>query len=77
MYVHTYVGSTVRNLSAFQILQDVFLASGSSHLCCSIVDAILNIYRSDPANYFILKPLQTVSLFLEVLPQKSIDIQVT
>ena len=40
------------------------------------MDIILNIYSSDPANYFILDSLHTLPLFIEALPYKDTVVQV-
>lgn len=68
-------GSSVRNIHAFQVLQSVCLKSGSTSLCCTIVDAISSIYHSDNANYFILEPQNTLSQFIEKIYAKSPKVQ--
>lgn len=65
----------VRNVYAFQVLQNVFLKSNSTTLCCTILDAISSVYHSDNANYFILESQNTLSQFTEKIHLKSQDIQ--
>lgn len=65
----------VRNVHAFQVLQNVFLKSTSTSLCCTILDAISSVYHSDNANYFILESQNTLSQFTEKIHTKSVDIQ--
>lgn len=65
----------VRNVHAFQVLQNVFLKSNSTSLCCTILDAISSVYHSDNANYFILEAQNTLSQFTEKIHLKSSDIQ--
>ncbi|KAL7045562.1 hypothetical protein ACKWTF_002261 [Chironomus riparius] len=68
-------GTSVRNVYAFQVLQNVFLKSSSPSLCCTILDAISSVYHSDNANYFILESQNTLSQFTEKIHQKSPEIQ--
>ena len=65
----------VRNVYAFQVLQNVFQKSTSSSLCCTILDAISSVYHSDNANYFILESQNTLSQFTEKIHLKSPEIQ--
>lgn len=65
----------VRNVHAFQVLQNVFLKSSSTTLCCTILDAISSVYHSDNANYFILESQNTLSQFTEKIHLKTLDIQ--
>lgn len=65
----------VRNVHAFQVLQNVFLKSTSASLCCTILDAISSVYHSDNANYFILESQNTLSQFTEKIHLKSPEIQ--
>lgn len=68
-------GTCVRNVHAFQVLQNVFLKSPSASLCCTILDAISSVYHSDNANYFILESQNTLSQFTEKIHHKSLQIQ--
>lgn len=68
----------VRNVQAFQVLQNVFLKSNSTSsvpTCCTILDAISSVYHSDNANYFILESQNTLSQFTEKIHLKTPDIQ--
>lgn len=65
----------VRNVHAFSVLQNAFLKSNSTSLCCTILDAISSVYHSDNANYFILESQNTLSQFAEKIYQKSTVIQ--
>ena len=44
-------------------------------LCLNILDCVKNIYCSDNANYFILEPQHTLSLFVEKAPEKDTEVQ--
>ncbi|XP_050428058.1 WD repeat and FYVE domain-containing protein 3 [Adelges cooleyi] len=68
-------GQSVRNISAFSVLQNTFICSESSVLCCTILDAISNVYHSDNANYFILGPQNTLPQFAEHIHLKNQLIQ--
>uniref|UniRef100_A0A670KCI7 WD repeat and FYVE domain containing 3 n=1 Tax=Podarcis muralis TaxID=64176 RepID=A0A670KCI7_PODMU len=58
-------GHNVRNIQAFSVLQNAFLKAKTSYLAQIILDAILNIYIADNANYFILESQHTLSQFAE------------
>ena len=67
----------MKNCDAFLALQDAYLGSQSSYLGKMIVDTILSIFQSDRANYFILvSHHHSLSIIVEVLPTKNIDVQV-
>ncbi|XP_052816149.1 WD repeat and FYVE domain-containing protein 3-like isoform X4 [Mya arenaria] len=66
---------SVRNIQAFQVLQNVFLKAQSSALCNTILDVMNSIYHQDNANYFILVPQNTLSQFAEKIHTKSTDVQ--
>ncbi|XP_025205063.1 WD repeat and FYVE domain-containing protein 3 [Melanaphis sacchari] len=68
-------GQSVRNICAFNVLQTTFIRSDSSALCCTILDAISNVYHSDNANYFILEPQNTLPQFTEHIHLKNQQIQ--
>lgn len=70
-------GSSVRNIPAFQVLQNVFVRSGTAALSSIILDAISTIFHSDPANYFILEPQNTLNQFSEKIHLKSPEVQVS
>jgi hypothetical protein len=42
----------------------------------TIIDAVLNIFRSDMSNYFIVQQLQSLSYFVEKITEKKEDVQV-
>lgn len=63
-------GASVRNVQAFQVLEQVFIRGRTVILCEGALEGILNVYRRDPANYFILASQQTVSTFTEPLLEK-------
>ncbi|KAH0615815.1 hypothetical protein JD844_026358 [Phrynosoma platyrhinos] len=58
-------GHNVKNIQAFSVLQNAFLKAKTSYLARIILDAILNIYIADNANYFILESQHTLSQFAE------------
>ena len=68
--------TTVKNKDAFLVLQNAFLHSQTSHLGKAVIDAIINVYKCDSANFFMLEPLHTLSTFLEALHDKNEDVQV-
>lgn len=72
---YNYIGGSVRNIQAFQVLQSVFVKSNSPLLCCPILDAISSVYHSDNANYFILEGQNTLSQFAEKIHLKNLEIQ--
>lgn len=57
------------------MLQSTFLKSSSSFLCCTALEAVSNVYRSDDANYFILENQNTLSQFIEKVHHKTPDVQ--
>ncbi|XP_039272900.2 WD repeat and FYVE domain-containing protein 3-like [Styela clava] len=67
-------GASVRNLQAFQVLEQAFIRGRTSLLCLGVLDGILNVYRRDPANYFILAGQHTLSTFAEPLLEKRFDV---
>ena len=69
-------GNTVRNKDAFMVLHNAFLRGQSSNMEKDIIDSIINIYKCDPANFFILEQVHSLSTFLESLENKNQDIHV-
>ncbi|XP_058056243.1 WD repeat and FYVE domain-containing protein 3 [Anopheles bellator] len=67
--------SCVRNVNAFQVLQTSFLRSTNDLLCCIILDAIMQIYQNDDANYFILESQNTINCFAEKIHKKNDPVQ--
>ena len=51
--------------------------STSSFLCSTILDVISSIYQQDNANYFLLEEQSTLPQFIESLPSKPRQVQVT
>ena len=72
----TILGNTVKNKDAFMVLHEAFLRGRTSHIGNGIIDAMINIYKCDPANFFILEPVHSLSAFLECLENKNQDVQV-
>ena len=66
----------MRNKDAFMVLHNAFLRGQSSNMEKDIIDAIINIYKCDPANFFILEQVHSLSTFLESLENKNEDIHV-
>ncbi|KAF7646640.1 hypothetical protein LDENG_00184190, partial [Lucifuga dentata] len=48
-------GSAIKNLPAFHLLQNSFLRSQDSRLCCQILHTLQSIWEWDPANFFLLE----------------------
>lgn len=67
---------SIRNLSAFNVLQTLWIKARSTELQELVLCALLNLYREDHANYFILDSQNTLSQFAEKLQIKQIHIQV-
>ena len=68
-------GASVRNLTAFSVLQTVFLKGRTDFLCSTVLDAIVSVYHADPVNYFILENQHTLSQLAERVPSLSTEIQ--
>ena len=66
----------MKNKDAFMVLHEAFLKGQTSHIGNGIIEAIINIYKCDPANFFILEPVHSLSAFLECLEDKNQDVQV-
>ena len=58
------------------VLHEAFLRGQTSHIGNGIIDAMINIYKCDSANFFILEPFHSLSTFLECLEEKNQDVQV-
>lgn len=76
MLIDRTAGSSVRNVPAFQALHNTFVKSATAGLCSIVLDAISTLFHSDPANYFILEPQNTLNQFAEKIHLKSPDVQV-
>ncbi|KAF2366372.1 protein of unknown function DUF4704 [Trinorchestia longiramus] len=68
-------GCSVRNVSAFGVLQLVFCRATSATLCNIVLDAIASVYHSDSANYFILESQATLSTFAEKMHTRTHQVQ--
>ena len=67
----------IRNLSAFNVLQTLWLKAKTVTLQDLLLSSLLSIYREDHANYFILDSQNTLSQFAEKLQLKPVEIQVS
>ena len=70
-----FLGSSVRNIPAFQVLHSAFIKSTTSTLSSVILDAVSTIFHSDPANYFILESQNTLNQFAEKIHLKGAEVQ--
>ncbi|OBS78637.1 hypothetical protein A6R68_18967, partial [Neotoma lepida] len=69
-------GVTVKNLQAFQVLQNVFHRASDSVLCTKVLWAIKTMWAWNPRNFFLLEwTLQPISQFVEIMPLKSTSVQ--
>ncbi|XP_049996650.1 WD repeat- and FYVE domain-containing protein 4 isoform X3 [Alexandromys fortis] len=70
-------GVTVKNLQAFQVLQNVFHRASDSVLCTKVLLAIKTMWAWNPRNFFLLEwTLQPISQFVELVPLKPPPVQV-
>ncbi|XP_013364246.1 PREDICTED: WD repeat- and FYVE domain-containing protein 4 isoform X3 [Chinchilla lanigera] len=70
-------GVTVKNLQAFQVLQNVFHKASDSVLCTQVLLAIKTMWAWNPRNFFLLEwTLQPISQFVELIPSKPTLVQV-
>lgn len=67
--------NTIRNLKAFNILLSLWSRVKTDFLQDLVLETILNIYKEEKANYFILEGQNTLSSFAERLEEKSGVIQ--
>lgn len=72
----TTTKNSIKNLSAFNVFQTVWMRCKTPVLHHMILDSMLILYREDNANYFILDSQNTLSQFAEKLQSKSCDVQV-
>ncbi|XP_050997771.1 WD repeat- and FYVE domain-containing protein 4 isoform X1 [Acomys russatus] len=73
---HEASGVTVKNLQAFQVLQNVFHRASDSVLCSQVLSAIKTMWAWNPRNFFLLEwTLQPISQFVEVMPLKPASVQ--
>uniref|UniRef100_A0A8C9AXW4 Alfy-like armadillo-like repeat domain-containing protein n=1 Tax=Prolemur simus TaxID=1328070 RepID=A0A8C9AXW4_PROSS len=70
-------GVTVKNLQAFQVLQNVFHKSSNSVLCTQVLSAVRTMWAWNARNFFLLEwTLQPISQFVELVPLKPAPVQV-
>lgn len=70
-------GITVKNLQAFQVLQNVFHKVSDSVLCTQVLLAIRTMWAWNPRNFFLLEwTLQPISQFVEIVSLKPTPVQV-
>jgi len=67
------LGTSVRNLHAFQVLQSVFPKSNTTFLSVTILDSISSIFKADHNNYFIVDSV--LPQMAEKLIHKSLEVQ--
>lgn len=68
---------TIKNLQAFQVLQNVFHKSSDSVLCTKVLLAIRTTWTWNARNFFLLEwTLQPISQFVEMVPLKPAQVQV-
>jgi hypothetical protein len=68
--------NAIRNMSAFNVYQTLWTRCKTQTLQDLILDALINVYKEDKANYFILDSQNTLSQFTENLQLKAPQIQV-
>lgn len=67
---------TVKNLQAFQVLQNVFHKAGDGILCVKVLSAIRTMWTWNARNFFLLEwTLQPISQFVEIIPLKPAPVQ--
>ncbi|KAM9197870.1 WD repeat- and FYVE domain-containing protein 4 [Dugong dugon] len=73
---HEASGATVKNLQAFQVLQNVFHKANDLLLCSQVLSAIRTMWTWNAHNFFLLEwTLQPISQFVELLHLKPIPVQ--
>ncbi|XP_072662463.1 WD repeat- and FYVE domain-containing protein 4 isoform X2 [Canis lupus baileyi] len=73
---HEASGVTVKNLQAFQVLQNVFHKASSPALCTKVLSAIRTMWSWNARNFFLLEwTLQPISQFVEIVPRKPAPVQ--
>ncbi|XP_076787562.1 WD repeat- and FYVE domain-containing protein 4 isoform X2 [Arvicanthis niloticus] len=69
-------GVTVKNLQAFQVLQNLFHRASDSVLCIQVLLAIKTMWAWNPRNFFLLEwTLQPISQFVEIISLKATPVQ--
>ncbi|XP_006897794.1 PREDICTED: WD repeat- and FYVE domain-containing protein 4-like [Elephantulus edwardii] len=73
---HEASGATIKNLQAFQVLQNVFHKTSNPLLCSRILSAIRTMWVWNTRNFFLLEwTLQPISRFVELLHLKPAPVQ--
>ncbi|XP_075384037.1 WD repeat- and FYVE domain-containing protein 4 [Tenrec ecaudatus] len=73
---HEAPGATVKNLQAFQVLQNIFHKASDPLLCLQVLSAIRTMWTWNARNFFLLEwSLQPMSQFVELLHLKSEPVQ--
>ncbi|XP_059025625.1 WD repeat- and FYVE domain-containing protein 4 isoform X3 [Mustela lutreola] len=73
---HEASGVTVKNLQAFQVLQNVFHKASNPILCTKVLAAIRIMWAWNARNFFLLEwTLQPISQFVEIVPLKAAPVQ--
>lgn len=74
---HETSGVTVKNLQAFQVLQNVFHKASDPVLCTKVLLSIKTMWTWNARNFFLLEwTLQPISQFVEIVPLKPTPVQV-
>ncbi|XP_057590853.1 WD repeat- and FYVE domain-containing protein 4 [Hippopotamus amphibius kiboko] len=69
-------GVTVKNLQAFQVLQNVFHKASDPILCTKVLSSIRTTWAWNTRNFFLLEwTLQPISQFVEIVPLKPTLVQ--
>ncbi|TEA39142.1 hypothetical protein DBR06_SOUSAS13510053 [Sousa chinensis] len=69
-------GVTVKNLQAFQVLQNVFHKASDPVLCTKVLSSIRTMWAWNARNFFLLEwTLQPISQFVEIVPLKPTLVQ--
>lgn len=69
-------GSTVKNLSAFHLLQSSLMRSQDSLLCCQLLRTLQTIWEKDPTNFFLLEwTVQTMRQLSACVREKPASVQ--
>ncbi|XP_025736364.1 WD repeat- and FYVE domain-containing protein 4 isoform X2 [Callorhinus ursinus] len=73
---HEASGVTIKNLQAFQVLQNVFHKASNTVLCTKVLAAIRTMWAWNARNFFLLEwTLQPISQFVEIVPLKAAPVQ--
>lgn len=67
--------NSIRNLSAFNVFQTLWIRCKNEKLQEFILDAVITLYKDDKANYFILESQNSLSQLADKLQFKQINVQ--